>query len=332
MSSHTAYVVFTVFSQLAVGALIAMVIADFLAKKDKAALKFFETGAWVSVPVAVIGLIAMLSHEARPFLAMMSMNANLATSWLSRESFTLTIFVILAVIYTVLWLFEPEYGSLRGMPLIPTIAKPFIPLRKVVGAIAVVMGIAFLGISAKAYMMLGLPALNQPTTPLFFFVTTLLVGVTAVAAVLSVKYMVKREGEEHLARMLWITVGTAFVMVIVLLVAIFANISMLQNAETRYASVAQLETLTSMLQGEYAMLFYARMIIGVGLALVCLAALVLPLRKKDMAKASALTIALFAVLIIGEILGRMVFFGTNVSLGEVMPNIEAFYAAIGPII
>ncbi|MGB2727809.1 MAG: DmsC/YnfH family molybdoenzyme membrane anchor subunit [Halobacteriota archaeon] len=332
MSSHTAYVVFTVFSQIAVGALIAMVIADFLAKKDKVALGFFRAGIWVSVPAAVIGLIAMLSHEARPFLAMKSMNANLATSWLSRESFVLTVFAVLAVIYTLLWLFEPEYGCLRGIPLIPKLAGYFMPFRKAVGVIAAVVGIAFLGISAKAYMMPGLPALNQPTTPLFFFVTTLLAGLTAVAAVLSVKYLIKREGEEPLARYLWITVGTAFVMVIVLLVTIFANISMLQIAETRYASVAQLETLTSMLQGEYTMLFYARMIIGVGLALVCLAALVLPLRKNDMAKASALTIALFALVIIGEILGRMVFFGTNVSLGEVMPNIEAFYAAIGPII
>jgi DMSO reductase anchor subunit len=328
--SHTAYVVFTVFSQMAVGALIAMVIADFLGKR-KEDLKFFETGAWVCVPVAVIGLIAMLSHEARPFLAMRSMNANLATSWLSRESLVLTVFVVLAVIYTVLWLFEPEYGSLRGIPLIPKIAKPFIPLRKAVGIISLIVGIVFLGVSAKAYMMPGLPSLNQPTTPLFFFITALLAGITAVAAVLSVKYMMKREGEEPLTRYLWITVGIAFVMVIVLIVGLLINTSMLQIAETKYASVAQTETLTSMKTGEYATLYLARWVIGVGMALVCLAAVVLPLKKKDLAKASALTIVLFAVVLIGEIIGRTVFFGANVPLGEIMPNIEAFYAATGPI-
>jgi DMSO reductase anchor subunit len=124
MSGHTSYIIFTVFSQMAVGALIAMVIADFLAKSKEDA-KFFETGAWVSVPVVIIGLIAMLSHEARPFLAMMTMNNHLATSWLSREVLALTLFVILAVIYTVLWLFEPEYGSLKWFPVIPKIAKIF---------------------------------------------------------------------------------------------------------------------------------------------------------------------------------------------------------------
>ncbi len=319
--SHTPYVIFTVFSQMAVGALIAMVIADFLAKKDKAALKFFETGAWVSVPVAVIGLIAMLSHEARPFLAMQTMSANLATSWLSRESLVLTVFVVLAVIYTVLWLFEPEYGCLKGIPVIPKIAGFFMPLRKAVGIISAVVGIAFLGVSAKAYMLMGLPALNQSTTPLFFLVTTLLVGVTAVAAVLSLKYMTKKEAEEPFARYLWATWGIALVMVIVLLFTLFANISMLQTAETEGASMAQLETLTNMLHGDYTALFYARVIIGVVLTLVCLVALILPLKKKDITKASVLTFAVFMCALIGELLGRAVFFGANVPLGEVMPYI-----------
>ena len=319
--SHTAYVVFTVFSQMAVGALIAMVIADFLGKKDTAALKFFETGAWVCVPVAVIGLIAMLSHEARPFLAMMTMNANLATSWLSRESLVLTVFVVLAVIYTVLWLFEPEYGSLRGIPLIPKIAKPFMPLRKAVGIISAVVGIAFLGVSAKAYMMMGLPAMDQATTPLFFLVTTLLVGVTAVAAVLSLKYLTKKETVEPFARYLWATLGIALVMVIVLLFTLFANISVLQTAETEAATLAQANTLENMLHGDYTALFYARVVIGVILTLVCLAALILPLKKKDISKASVLTLAVFVCALIGELLGRAVFFGANVPLGEVMPYI-----------
>ena len=321
--SHTAYVVFTVFSQMAVGALIAMVIADFLAKGKEEA-KFFETGAWVCVPVAVIGLIAMLSHEARPFQAMMTMNANLATSWLSRESLVLTVFIVLAVIYTVLWLFEPEYGSLKGIPLIPKIAKPFIPLRKAVGIISAIVGFAFLGVSAKAYMMMGLPAMDQATTPLFFLVTTLLVGVTAVAAVLSVKYVVKKEAVEPFTRLLWATCGIALVMVIVLLFTLFANISALQQAGvgvSEGARLAQAETLKNMLHGDYTTLFYARVVIGVVLTLVCLAALILPLKKKDISKASVLTLAVFLCALIGELLGRAVFFGANVPLGEVMPYV-----------
>ncbi|MDI6811465.1 MAG: hypothetical protein QMD80_07345, partial [archaeon] len=127
----------------------------------------------------------------------------------------------------------------------------------------------------------------------------------------------------------WITMGIALVMVIVLIAGLVANTSMLQIAETRYAEVAQHETLKSMLEGGYATLYLARWVIGVGLALIFTLALALPLKKKSMAVASAIAILLFIVVLIGELMGRTVFFGTNVPLGEVLPNIEAFYTGIG---
>lgn len=332
MSAVTSYMIFTVFTQMAVGALIAMVIADFLAKGKEEA-KFVETGAWVSVPVAVIGLIGILSHEARPVLAMFTMLKNVSGSLLSQEVLALSAFITLAVIYTALWLFEPEYGSLKWFPVIPSIAKVFMPLRKVVGVLGAVVGLAFLYISAAAYMMPTLPSLNQPTTPVFFYVTALLVGVTAVAAVLSLKYMVKKEGDEPLARMLWITMGVALVMVIVLAVGLYANTGMLEVADTEYALTAQEETLAGISTGgEYATLYMARWVIGVGLALVLSVALALPLKSKSMATASAIAIVLFIVVFVGELMGRAVLFGTNVPIGELMPNIEAFYATIGPAV
>ena len=123
--------------------------------------------------------------------------------------------------------------------------------------------------------------------------------------------------------------GIALVMVIVLAVGLWANTGMLETAVTRYAEVAQLETLDSMLEGEYATLYMARWIIGVGLALICAIALALPLTKKNMAMASMIAIVLFIVVLIGEIMGRTVLFGTNVPLGTVLPNVEAFYSTIG---
>jgi len=329
-SAVTAYVVFTVFTQMSVGALIAMLIADFLAKSKEDA-KFFETGAWICVPVAAIGLIGILSHEARPIQAMFTMTKNVSSSLLSQEVLVLTIFVILAVIYTAMWLLEPEYGSLKGFPVIPSIVGKLMPLRKPVGVLAAVVGLAFPYISAAAYMIYTLPSLNQPTTILFFYVTALLAGVTAVAAVLSVKYTMKKEGDEPLARMLWITMGIALVMVIVLAVGLILNTGMLEVAETEYAQVAQHETL-SMLSGEYSTLYMARWVIGVGLALICTIALALPLKKKSMATASMIAIVLFIVVLIGEIMGRTVMFGTNVPLGDVLPNVGAFYTALGPAI
>ncbi|MBN1455559.1 MAG: dimethyl sulfoxide reductase anchor subunit [Methanomicrobia archaeon] len=327
-SAAISYMIFTVFSQLSVGALIAMVVADFLAKDNDQA-KFFETGAWVSVPVAVIGLIGILSHEARPIQAMMTMTKNVGTSMLSNEVLALTIFVILAVIYTILWVLHPDYGSLKWFPIFPAIVGKFVKLRKPLGVLAAIVGLGFLYVSAAAYMMYQLPSLNIITTPMFFYVTALLGGFTAVAAVLSVKYLVKKTNEESLSRMLWITMVVALVMLIVLIAALIMQPGLLGAAETEYALVARHETLDLMQTGEYATMTMARWALGVGLALILTIVLAVPLKKKNMAMAAMIVVVLFIVVLIGELMGRYVIFGTNVPMGHVLPNIDAFYSSIG---
>jgi DMSO reductase anchor subunit len=331
-SAVTSYMIFTVFSQLSVGALIAMVVADFLAK-DKDQAQFFETGAWVSVPVAVIGLIGILSHEARPIQAMMTMTENSilfgGTSMLSNEVLTLTVFVILAVIYTIMWVLHPDYGSLKAFPIFPAIVGKLSVLRKPLGVLSALVGLVFLYVSAAAYMMYQLPSLNILTTPMFFYVTALLGGFTAVAAVLSLKYLVKKTNEESLARMLWITMVVALVMLIVLIAALVMQQSMLTVAESEYAMVAQHETLDLMRTGEYATINMARWAIGVGLALILTIVLAFPLKKENMAAAAGIAVVLFIVVLIGELMGRAVLFGTNVPVGHVLPNIETFYTSIG---
>jgi DMSO reductase anchor subunit len=327
-SAVTSYMIFTVFSQLSVGALIAMVVADFLAK-DKDQAKFFETGAWVSVPVAVIGLIGILSHEARPIQAMMTMTKNVGTSMLSNEVLALTVFVILAVIYTIMWVLHPDYGSFKWFPIFPAIVGKLSMLRKPLGVLAALVGMGFIYVSAAAYMMYQLPSLNIMTTVMFFYVTALLGGFTAVAAVLSLKYLVKKTNDEPLARMLWITMVVALVMLIVLIAALLMQPGLLGAAETEYAMVARQETLDLMQTGEYATINMARWVIGVGLALILTIVLALPLKKENMVAAAMIVVVLFIVVLIGELMGRAVLFGTNVPMGHVLPNIQAFYGSIG---
>lgn len=321
--SDTAYVVFTVFSQMAVGALIAMVIADFVGKEKK----FFETASWVIVPVAIIAIAAILSHEARPLLAMMTMSANLSSSWLSRESLMLTIFTVLAVIYTCLWVFEPEYGSFKRISgtihgLIAKIVKPFVPFRKPIGVIFALVGIAFLYTSAKAYMLMGLPAMNHITTLLFFIVTALLTGTMLVTAFLSIKYMMAPEKyAEPLSSYLGVVWKVVLGSVIAGIIILAGYLQILKGpAVSHGAELAQGMTLASILSGEMTTFFWLYLIIGFILSVILVAA-VAALRKKDVSKAAVLSILLFASVLIGEILGRIVFFGANVPLGEVMPYV-----------
>lgn len=321
--SHTAYVVFTVFSQMAVGALIAMVIADFLGK-DK---KFFETASWVIVPAVIISLAAILSHEARPLLAMMTMSTNIGSSWLSRESLMLAIFAILAVIYTCLWIFEPEYGSFKRIcepfhGLIAKIAKPFVPFRKPLGIIFALVGIAFLFTSAKAYMLLGLPAMNHITTPLFFIVTALLTGTMLVSAVLSIKYMIApKEYAEPLGAYLGMAWKVVLGSVIAGILVLVGYLWMLTGPAASYgAELAQGMTLMNILNGEMKTVFWLYVAIGFILAVI-LAAAVAVFLKKDVSKAAVLSIILFASVFVGELMGRLVLFGANVPLSEVMPYV-----------
>jgi DMSO reductase anchor subunit len=118
-------------------------------------------------------------------------------------------------------------------------------------------------------------------------------------------------------------------MLVVLIIALMAQTSMLEVAETEYALAAQQETLKGMLEGDYATFYMARWVVGVGLALVCALALALPLKKKSMATAAAITVVLFLFVLIGEIMGRAVLFGTNVPLGHVLPDIGGFYTTLG---
>jgi len=324
--SHLPHVLFTVFTQISVGALLSMLIADFLAKEDKE-LNFIETGAWVSPVALAIGGIAMLSHEARPMLAATSITKNFPTSPLSLEAGIMTGFGILMALYFLLWILHPDYGTpgIRRIPGLNALAKWLTPLRKPVGIIGVAVGLIFVQASAAVYMIPGLPGTSLITTPIFFYVTTLLAGVTAVAAVLSVKYMIKKESEELLTRLLWVSWGISLIMMIVLILAIPANISSLKApAETVAASMARAKTLEEIIAGEWTSLFWARLMVGVILPIICLAVLPFALRKKEITKASGITVLLFVLLLIGEISGRMVLLASSVPLGEVAPYVLSY--------
>jgi DMSO reductase anchor subunit len=322
--SHLPHVLFTVFTQISVGALIAMVIADFFAKNNKE-LNFVETGAWVSPIALVIGAIAMLSHEAKPILAAMSITNNFPTSPLSFESGIMTGFGILMAVCFLLWVLHKDYGTLKFIPGLRSLATWLTPLRKPVGILAAVVGLVFVPASAAAYMLPGLPGTSLITTPVFFYVTTLMAGMTAVAAVLSVKYLIKKENEAVLARLLWVTWGISLAMMIVLIFAIPANISLLKvPAETEMANIAQAETLEGIIAGECTSFFWARLIIGVVLPIICLAVLPFALKKKEIAKASGITVLLFVLVLIGEIAGRMVLLASSVPLGEVAPYVLSY--------
>ncbi|MFC1786636.1 hypothetical protein ACFLY8_01195 [Halobacteriota archaeon] len=312
--SDIQYIIFTVFSQMAVGALIALVIADFLAKDGKAEM-FYEPGSYVILPAMIIAGIAILL-SILPNIAISYLIISKPEAWVARETLMMSVFGVWALIYTILWVLHPEYGSLRGkIGLVDKIVDKLVgdstkEIRQAVGLISILMGILFANTSGMTYVLIGLPILNHFTTPLFFIMTALLVGPATVAAVVSLKY--KRIDELEAKKYtdtLSTYLGTIWKYLLVTTIALIALIAVhLQFLQSPAMGPAGRLIFESMLSGEYAALFLMRLIIGIAVTLILLVGVMLSLKAENLSRAATLMLGIFASVFIGEILGRILFF------------------------
>lgn len=313
--SDIQYIVFTVLSQMAVGALIALVIADFLAKDEKSEM-FYEAASYIILPAVIIAAIAIFVPILPNVAISYRILFNPETAWVTRETITMALFSIWALIYTILWVLHPEYGSLRGkVGLVDKIVDKLVgssvkEVRQAVGLLAIFISMLFVTSSGMTYVLIALPILNHFTTPLFFIMTALLVGPTTVAAVLSFKYKRIAEVEaKKYTETLSTYLGTIWKFVLVATIALLALIAIhLQFLQSPAIGPAGRMTLEGMLSGEYAMLFLPRIIIGIVVTLILLVGVMLSLKAENMPRAANLMLGIFASVLIGEILGRMLFF------------------------
>lgn len=141
-------VLFTVLSQVSVGALFTLWILDMQNKVRNPKL-----GKWLSLSIFVIGVVAILAsvfHLGHPFMAFLALS-NVQTSWLTREIWMFSLMLLTMVAYVWTWF------------------NPSIQLRKWLGGIASLFGLFAVMGSAMIYVLPGLPAWNN-FSPIFFFV------------------------------------------------------------------------------------------------------------------------------------------------------------------
>ncbi len=327
--SDLQYTVFTVLSQMAVGALIALVLADFLAKDEKAE-RFYETASYIIVPAVAIAAIAILL-SILPNITISYLIISKPETWVARETLMMSLFGVWGLIYTILWVLHPKYGSLRGkVSLVDKIVDKLVgdsikDIRKAVGLISIVVGMLFVTTSGMTYALVGLPVLNHFTTPLFFIMTALLVGPAAVAAVVSLKYkrgcadVESNKYAETLSTYLGIMWKYLLVAIIVLIALIAVHLQFLQSPGMGPGGRTVVE---NMLAGEYAAPFLMRMIIGIAVTLILLIGVMLSLKAENVSRAATLTLGIFASVMIGEVLGRVLFYEfshLNAYLFEAIP-------------
>ncbi len=265
-------VLFTVFSQVAVGLVLMLTIQDYVfpaAVKEGSSKRFRFAGISVVFLVA-ISVIFSLFHLGKPLHAFKSF-MNLGTSTLSLEILAMFVVGIIALFYSFLWWKSPN-GA----------------LRKVVGLVLSICGIAAVTISSRAYALPSKPSWDSWQTTAAFLLTAVLIGAVILSFLL---YSYENESAVRAKKFF----------AIITIIAVIAIIAVMASFASTYgASVEQSDAVVATFSSVW---FYIRL--GVGLILPVIAAVALYFTKK--VNFGIVACALLAV-IIGEIIGRALFY------------------------
>lgn len=248
--------------------------------------------------IAIAGSHFHLSKPHFSFLAVM----NFGSSWLSREiAFTVLLLLSCAFLTYLTWFCE---GRTR--------------LKTVLGWFAVGCGCAVILCMSMLYLLPTQPIWYTPVTILLFYGTMLLLGSASAAALLIMDTVFSEPGEPELAPVRYNIIRRSSVWFTALASLVLVGISLLnayQIATMRHGDELA-QTSLSLLMGVYSPLLVARfvtLIAGVGLLGITLLR-IFRTRKPLVEVVFPIHLAVLLV-VIGEILGRFLFYATHIRIG-----------------
>ncbi len=296
--------VYTILAQMGTGALFTLwLIRAFNAPKignaemDRMVVRPVAA-IWLTILVAILGSHMHLSVPLLSFLAL----RNVDSSWLSREVlFTTMLFFCLTALAAVEWQCTGRTAA-----------------KTALGWAGVTFGTLGIFCMAEIYLLPAQPAWNTPLTTASFYATALQLGIMEVAVllVMDLKFTEMREPEAQSGRrevvrraFVWLAAGTALMTMVVVLLN-YAQIARLQDG----SELAHLSL--DLLLGLYRPLF----IIRIGLTLAGAALLLLTVAsmrrgKKAIADLMMPTYISCLMVLVGEILGRFLFYATHIRVG-----------------
>lgn len=298
-----ALILFTILTQMSVGAFVVLGLVHTYALRKagpEQADQLSDRALLAIGPVLVLGLIGSFGHLGNPLNAPRAIT-NLGTSWLSREIFFSVAFVVVGGVFALM-----QWRKLSTFAV-----------RNLVAWVAAVLGLIAVLSMSQVYMLRTVPVWNTWTTPVSFFATTFLLGALAVGAAFVANYayvqrkqpgcvseqcVLLRDTARGIALSAIGLLGVQFV-VIPMYVAYLAG-----SADTAAAS--------QLITHQYALVFILR------LALVFVGAGVFGLfvyrnamsagREKMLGN---LMYAAFVCVLIGEVLGRYMFYAVHTGFG-----------------
>lgn len=300
MNTHDwALVAFTILAQMAVGSFVVLGIVYFFAARSAGAVeadRLSDRALLVIGPVLVLGLIASFFHLGNPMNAYNAIG-NIGSSWLSREIFFGLGFAALGAAFAFLQWRKIGTSALRNL----------------VAVVAALVGLALVYSMSQVYMLRTVPVWNTVWTPVSFFVTTFLLGTLAMGAAFVANYAyLQRKNPEDVetqctllrAVLRWIGI-VAVLLLGVEFVVVSANLIHLSSTPS-----AALQG--EMLGASFTTILIVRLVLvflGAGLfgTIVYRNALTAG-REKIMGNWAY---AAFALVLVGEILGRFLFYAVN---------------------
>ena len=297
-----ALITFTILAQMSVGSFIVLgVVHYFSARKSgvQQADELSDRALLAIFPVLALGLLASLLHLGNPINAYKAVT-NVGSSWLSREIFFGVVFAVVGFGF-----------ALMQWRKIGTFA-----VRNGVALLAALVGMVLVFSMSMVYMIPTRPSWDLVTTPLSFYVTTLLLGVMAIGAALVANYAYVQRKNPGCANeqcvlmrdtLRWIAVSS-----IVLLGFQFVALPLSLAAMAAGGANGS----AAMMAGDYGVVFALRLVlvfIGAGVLGIFVYREAQSAGHEKMLSAYAYTA--FALVLVAEVLGRFLFYATAGKFG-----------------
>lgn len=290
-----ALLIFTIFAQVSTGALLALLIVRTYAVGKagvEQADRLTDKPLYTVIPIMLLALLASLFHLGSP-LNIAKAVPNLGSSWLSREVIAAVVFVILAGVYTVM-----QWRKIGPQAV-----------RTAIGWLAALVGLYQTYAMSLVYMIRTQPAWNTFATPVTFITTSLLLGALLIAvAIVATRSANLDEGLlrgalRGIAVTSIVLVGVEFVVLPVYTIYLSTQ------------GAAALQSLNIMI-GPLAGILILRLVLGfLGAGVL---AFYLYQTASVAGKGKALAIVAygaFLLALIGEAMGRYIFYAAHVGVG-----------------
>lgn len=294
-----ALLIFSILTQLAVGMMLTlMIVRAYAVRKlgEEKAFQLTEVPFYAVAPIMVVALVASLFHLGK-VMNIIGAVPNLGGSWMSREVVFAVTFMILAAVFAFL-----QWRKIGAQSL------------TIVGWITAVVGLVVVYCMGMTYMLPAQPAWNTLATPINFYLAALLLGALGSAVVLLVSYARMQNKGTEVESFVKNSLQAIAIVGIILLGLEFLVLP-LYLAFLSMQGTAALHSL-SLMFSDYGLVLALRVIFvfaGAGLLAAYL------FRKAsvsgDQKMLANLAYSAFALVLVGEILARFLFYATHYRIG-----------------